>query len=43
MALQAEDIQRTAEAAVQAADAQNGQGLYGRGARQPDRFPNPIY
>ena len=43
MALQAEDIQRIAEAAIQAADALNGQGLYGRGARQPDRFPNPIY
>ena len=43
MALQAEDIQQIAEAAIQAAEALNGQGLYGRGARRPDRFPNAIY
>ena len=43
MALQAKDIQRIAEAAIQASDALNGQELFGLGARQPDRFPNPIY
>ena len=43
MVLQAEDIQRIVEAAIQAADALNGQGLYERGSRQPDRFPNAIY
>ena len=43
MALQAEDIQPIAEAANQAAEAVNGQGLHGRSARQPDQFLNPIY